>query len=821
MTFLTQTDVVERLYNLLPRGWYPDLQDAPNLQAVLSMLAATYSNDFDGLYQLLLYVQQQARVFTATDFWLDLAAQDYFGSRLQRHVSESDTSYRRRIILNLLAPRGTRPALVANVTNLTGVTPRVIELRNPGDCGSYSSLGNPVWGGAAYNQQGAYGTLTMPFQLLISVQRPQGEGIPLINGYSMPGSGYATYPKPFGFTGGNLPPANTWGISSYEQLIDIIGQVTDTDIYQMVSDTMPAGTIAWTAIHSEFVESPPIGGGAMLDVNFYLNMSVLSASRGVQGAQALANMAFPILFHATMVEQAHLLGHFTMSPFRFSAGMSLVSPLMVTINMIMPIIVFKAAMQFEALSAKFTIPAISMTPTVIFTGQTQPLLPANLPFTLGTIVGAQPLIGINFILGQSAPGEAGGMPAIAVNSVCHVGDFAASVPPSLASVTAGTVAGLTEVTGVGLSSSFNIPAVSGTTIAAPLAPQPQPVLPETLPFLLGGGVQTQPQVTLALPDVQSTTILGSLAVPPRLAAVTSQATLGTLGVSTSAFQTFNPTRKTSNISLSPDLLTATKTIGTSADPIFGTKTATSGLYYWEVTVSITNASQITAGIANITAPFASGDFIGFDVNSIGWAANGNVLENNISQASWPTWTSTGAPIQPQTLTTSAPGGTQMSLAWGAAVDVITMCFAFDAYDGLLYGRIGAGPWNGGGATTSAGLVTLGVTPLGQGTSSGSTAMTILGQTPLGSSIAGQSSGAVIPPPSGPPNAPQTQVGTILSGSVVITWQSTQTGLLIPSTVFDGGAIGPAVTLFSSGDKAVMAVDSAHWQYQPPDGYTAW
>ena len=396
MPFLDTTDVTERLYSLLPQGWFPDLVDSPNLNAVLSLLAGAYSNDTDGLWQFLEYVAQQSRIFTASGFWLDIAASDYFGAMLQRHTNESDDSFRRRIILNLLAPRGTRPALVANVTNLTGFVPKIVELRNTGDCGAYASLNAPVWGGAVYNQLGAYGTMVMPYQLLISCTRPPGEGIPNVNGYSMSGAGYATYPYPFGYVGGFRPPVNTWGNGDYVELTDIIGQVTDADIYQTIAVTMPAGTIAWTAISSQLVESPPTGGGAMLNSNFYLDLSVLGEAATInQPGGLLGSGMMTIRASGNIAFRADLLGIARLSMLA-SGRIVLLPPTTLSGSWMFPSI--QAIGSISSMPTRLTIP-IQLVGPVIYTTTVQPLMPTDLPFILGTIPNAQTLLGVNFILG--------------------------------------------------------------------------------------------------------------------------------------------------------------------------------------------------------------------------------------------------------------------------------------------------------------------------------------------------------------------------------------------------------------------------------------
>ena len=115
--------------------------------------------------------------------------------------------------------------------------------------------------------------MLMPYQLLVNAYRPLGQGIPNVNGYSMGGGGYATYPPPFGYIGG-LRPSN-YGNGEYVELSDIVGWVTDQDIYQTIARTMSAGTTAWTSI-SDTVGEETANAGDMLDTNFYLDLSLLA-----------------------------------------------------------------------------------------------------------------------------------------------------------------------------------------------------------------------------------------------------------------------------------------------------------------------------------------------------------------------------------------------------------------------------------------------------------------------------------------------------------------------------------------------------------------
>ena len=75
-----QQDMLARLRAVLPTRWFPD--SAPVLDGLLSGLASGWS----WVYQQLQYVKAQTRIATATDIWLDIIADDYFGSSLARRT---------------------------------------------------------------------------------------------------------------------------------------------------------------------------------------------------------------------------------------------------------------------------------------------------------------------------------------------------------------------------------------------------------------------------------------------------------------------------------------------------------------------------------------------------------------------------------------------------------------------------------------------------------------------------------------------------------------------------------------------------------------
>src|ERR1700734_1385135 len=94
-------DMVTRLQAVLPTRWFPD--DAPILVGMLSGLASTWV----WAYDLLRYVTTQTRILTATDIWLDIVSQDFFGTSLPRVSGQSDDAFRGRIRRELFRERGT------------------------------------------------------------------------------------------------------------------------------------------------------------------------------------------------------------------------------------------------------------------------------------------------------------------------------------------------------------------------------------------------------------------------------------------------------------------------------------------------------------------------------------------------------------------------------------------------------------------------------------------------------------------------------------------------------------------------------------------
>jgi hypothetical protein len=240
MTTGDQNDILQRLKATLPR-WFSD--STPVLDAVLSGWAQAWSF----IYSLYAYAKLQSRVLTATDGWLDMIAGDFFGVSVLRKANQSDTSFRAMIIANMFRERGTRNAIVRVLTDLTGRSPTIIEPQRPADTGALGvSLGLSVGG--------AIGSLLLPAQTFVVAYRPLTSGIPYV-----PGLGTA----PFGL-------GITQGGAVLVSLSQIQNSVSDADIYAAIDSVKAAGTVIWTRIQTNKVESVD-----MLDSTFVLDTSQL------------------------------------------------------------------------------------------------------------------------------------------------------------------------------------------------------------------------------------------------------------------------------------------------------------------------------------------------------------------------------------------------------------------------------------------------------------------------------------------------------------------------------------------------------------------
>lgn len=212
-----QNDFIARIRATLPR-WFGDVPQV--ITAVLTGLAMAWA----GVYSLYSYAAQQARIRTASGVWLDLAAADFFGTSLPRQSGEQDTPYRLRILAALLQECGTRLAITKALIQITGRTPLIFEPMRPADTGGYRLA-------VGYGAAGAYGSMSMPYQALVTAYRQASAGIPLVAGYGISAGAYRTPSR-----------SNYANIGSIQQV------VSDASIYAAIDAAKPAGTQVWVKI---------------------------------------------------------------------------------------------------------------------------------------------------------------------------------------------------------------------------------------------------------------------------------------------------------------------------------------------------------------------------------------------------------------------------------------------------------------------------------------------------------------------------------------------------------------------------------------------
>lgn len=221
-----QADLARRLRSVLPARWFG--VHTPVLNTLLDAVSAGWTF----MYDLLQYTEKQTRIATASDIWLDLVAQDIFGSRLLRHTGQSDEAFRVVVRRNILRPLGTRTSLISALTDLTGRQPHVFEPHNTLDTGGYGCLGGALGGGIGYRVGGGWGNLTLPFQCFVTAFRPLINGVANLSGWSQPAGGYGV------------------GALEYVGIDTANGHIGDADIFDEVARVVPVATVMWTRISS-------------------------------------------------------------------------------------------------------------------------------------------------------------------------------------------------------------------------------------------------------------------------------------------------------------------------------------------------------------------------------------------------------------------------------------------------------------------------------------------------------------------------------------------------------------------------------------------
>jgi hypothetical protein len=118
------------------------------------------------------------------------------------------------------------------MADLTGNVPSIVEPWNPQDCGGYGIA-------RGYNVAGCYGSLQMPFQFFITIERPSGLGVPGLMGYGNIGAGVPSAIGGYGV-----------GAMAYASAAQIEAPVTDDEILSRLNDVRPAASIAWANLVS-------------------------------------------------------------------------------------------------------------------------------------------------------------------------------------------------------------------------------------------------------------------------------------------------------------------------------------------------------------------------------------------------------------------------------------------------------------------------------------------------------------------------------------------------------------------------------------------
>jgi hypothetical protein len=212
----TSDNILARTRNLLPPSWFPD--DAPNLAAVLQ----GFANIGAFAYAMVAFAKLQTRISSASGFFLDLIAFDYFGRLIRRRIGELDATFAARIKKELIRERVTRLGMVQALTDLTGKAPIVFEPWNTSDAGGYGTH-------CGYGVAGGWGSTLLPAQVFLTVYR-SGQGVPGVDGY---GGGLGGYGQ---------------GAIEYVGPTMLTGAVSDQDIYDTIEAAKPTGVICWTKL---------------------------------------------------------------------------------------------------------------------------------------------------------------------------------------------------------------------------------------------------------------------------------------------------------------------------------------------------------------------------------------------------------------------------------------------------------------------------------------------------------------------------------------------------------------------------------------------
>lgn len=235
-------DLTNRIFRMLPAGWFPS-QSGTRIYATVQGFAAA----FTAIWQQIVYARLQTRLQTTTDGWVDLASQDFFGTRLPRRRSESDGVFSQRIRDEVIRLRNTRAALIAAAQDVTGRPAAIFEPFNPYDTGGWDT---PA---LAWDTAGAWGDETATYTAFLNVGRPLTFGLANLAGWDSAIGG--------------------WNIGSISWIDDDDANssqsISDADIYAAIAAVVPAGMIVWVSISGSAPTVLQPGLGIFtLDANF-------------------------------------------------------------------------------------------------------------------------------------------------------------------------------------------------------------------------------------------------------------------------------------------------------------------------------------------------------------------------------------------------------------------------------------------------------------------------------------------------------------------------------------------------------------------------
>lgn len=179
----------------------------------------------DHLLKLIIYTQKGIYVQYAEGEALDTVARDYFGDLVARTNGESDSSFRDRLIAEILSPKQTVAAIKRAVQAFTGYEPIVTEPWNPVGAAYFDA--NSFYDVDTNDNPGKYLDSTLRYQFFVDAKLPG-----YTNNGGQPVYGYDS------FCAFDVPQC-----PYFEPDLNWFKTIQKLD--ELIVRTKPAGTIAW------------------------------------------------------------------------------------------------------------------------------------------------------------------------------------------------------------------------------------------------------------------------------------------------------------------------------------------------------------------------------------------------------------------------------------------------------------------------------------------------------------------------------------------------------------------------------------------------